>query len=126
MSHQQADVSLSRQVNPGRDPKIPSLFAAKDRQVSGEPKGSGAGVGLLLHRSVDPMQTMTSAIDEMLVEMATEGFVRPAEQSEVASILSEIRRTGRLQCIPWEKQARMPVTCVVSNVGESSVAGDRR
>lgn len=72
------------------------------------------------------MKTMTSAIDEMLVDMATEGFVRPAEQSEVAHTLSEIRRTGKLGYIPWDKQPRLPVTCVVPNVGESSVPGDRR
>ena len=118
---QSARICSSGQVDSGRDLTVRSLFSAEGEQARRKSEGQGAGVGLLLHRTVDdPMQTMKSAIDKMLVDMAIEGYIQPADQSQVARTLTDIRRTGKLLSVPWDKQARLKITCVVPNVSEPS------
>lgn len=73
------------------------LFAEGRRSQDGERDGSG--VGLLLHRSVGQVVTVgdiMSTIDDMLRDMALEGYLLPAAQSEVVKTLKEIRRTGKI------------------------------
>ena len=85
--------------NAEQDPSITiqPLFA-EGRQGQDGTRAS-SGVGLQLHRSVDDVvkvENIMSAIDDMLREMALEGYVLPVAQSEVVKTLKKIRSPGRL------------------------------
>ena len=93
--HSSAEQDSSLTVRP--------LFAVKPLFAEGQQRQDGqtdsSGVGLLLHRPVDEVvkvQDIMSAIDDMLREMALEGYVLPVAQSEVVKTLKEIRSSGRL------------------------------
>jgi hypothetical protein len=82
---------------------IQPLFAVKPLFANGrqcqDSKRASSSVGLLLHRPVDEVvkvEDIMSAIDDMLREMALEGYVLPAAQSEVVKTLKEIRSSGML------------------------------
>lgn len=91
--HSEQDLSLA--VRP--------LFAVKPLFAEGrqreDGKGASSGVGLLRHRPVDQVvkfENIMSAVDDMLRDMALQGYVLPVAQSEVVKTLMEIRRTGKV------------------------------
>jgi hypothetical protein len=93
--HNSAEQESSLTVQP--------LFAVKPLFADGRKRQGiqrdSSGVGILLHRPVDEVvkvQDIMSAIDDMLREMALEGYVLPVAQSEVVKTLKEIRSSGRL------------------------------
>lgn len=76
---------------------VKPLFAKGRQRQDGE--RDGPGVGLLLHRSADEVVKVgdiMSAVDDMLRDMALEGYLLPLAQSEVVKTLKEIRRTGKI------------------------------
>ena len=63
---------------------------------------------------VDPrLQNVSDAIDEALLNIASEGFVLSATETEIPEVLKEIRRTGCLEAAPLEDQPKLSVDCVL-------------
>jgi hypothetical protein len=98
-------VRPKRHSSAEQDPSltVQPLFAVKPLFADGrkrqDSQRASSSVGLLLHRPVDEVvkvQDIMSAIDDMLREMALEGYVLPVAQSEVVKTLKEIRSSGRL------------------------------
>ncbi|GAB7335724.1 hypothetical protein MBLNU13_g08026t2 [Cladosporium sp. NU13] len=91
--HSEQDLSLA--VRPLF--AVKPLFAEYRQREDG--KGASSGVGLLLHRPVGEVvkfENIMSAVDDMLRDMALQGYVLPVAQSEVVKTLMEIRRTGKV------------------------------
>lgn len=63
---------------------------------------------------------ITSAIDDMLMNMAVKGYVQPVAQSEVAKTLDGIRKTGKLD--EAEYMPSLKVTCAIPKVTKADVA----
>lgn len=83
----------------------PLFDEGRERQDS---KQASSGVGLLLHRSVGEavkVEDIMSAIDDMLRDLALEGYLLPLAQSEVVKTLKEIRRTGKIGTFPHDGMA---------------------
>lgn len=99
---------------------IRPLFAVKPLFTEGrerqDSKQASSGVGLFLHRPIGEavkMKDIISAVDDMLRNMALEGYLLPLAQSEVVKTLKEIRRTGKVGTSPlW--RCRQQVSCVKS------------
>jgi hypothetical protein len=105
MSNASNGVLPKRHSNAEQDPNltVQPLFAVKPLFADGRKRQdsnrSSSGVGLLLHRPVEEVvkvEDIMSAIDDMLRNMALEGYVFPVAQSEVVKTLKEIRSSGRL------------------------------
>ena len=83
------------------------LFAVEPLFTEGQQREHGkennSGVGLLLHLPVDDVVkvgNIMSAIDDMLHDMALEGYLLPVAQSEDVKTLKEIRRSGKFGTLP--------------------------
>lgn len=77
------------------------LFTEGQQREHG--KENNSGVGLLLHLPVDDVVkvgNIMSAIDDMLHDMALEGYLLPVAQSEDVKTLKEIRRSGKIGTLP--------------------------
>lgn len=105
MHHASDDVRPKRHNSAEQEPSltVQPLFTVKPLFADGrqrqDSQRASSGVGLLLHRPVDEVvkvEDIMSAIDDMLREMALEGYVLPVTQSEVVKTLREIRSSGRL------------------------------
>lgn len=97
-----ASVCSGKQLKPDKD-DIHALFSASAvRRQCGRDQ-----------TSVDEqVQVIADVIDTLLLEMAAEGYVHSASESEIAETLVDIRRTGRLTAVS-DKQPRMAIKCTV-------------
>lgn len=113
-------VFTGEQCSSGQGTSVKPLFADEGRECRSVPQAGGAGVGLLLYRSVDDQVLAISAIiDSQLLDMETKGYVRPVKESEVGETLDEIRRTGELVTVPQDSLSSLKVTCTIPKVGQS-------
>lgn len=81
------------------------LFTVKPLFAEGRERKASSGVGLLLHRPVGEVvkvEEITAAVDDVLRDMALEGYLLPVAQSEVVKTLKEIRRTGKVGTLPQD------------------------
>lgn len=93
--------------DPEQDPSLTvrPLFAVEPLFAEGRQREASSGVGLLLHRPVGEVvkvEEIMSAIDDVLRDMALEGYLLPVAQSEVVKTLKEIRRTGKVGTLPHD------------------------
>lgn len=72
----------------------------------------------------EQIQVITNVIDEMLTNIAEEGYVLPTEKSTIATTLQEIRRTGKLEDTPYKSRNQLKITCMAPMVG-GAVPGDK-
>lgn len=72
----------------------------------------------------EQIQIITGVIDAMLTNIAEEGYVMPAEASNIAATLQEIRRTGKLEDTLYESRNQLNVTCMIPLVG-GAAPGDK-
>lgn len=89
-------------TEPAHDPEVHSLFSSISiRKCTEQPKDSvSAQIG-----------TITEVIDQVLLSMATEGYVCSAAESDIAEMLQDIGSKGRLTAAPWDNQPRLKLNC---------------
>lgn len=59
------------------------------------------------------LQNVSDAIDEALLSIASEGFVRSATETEIPEVLKEIRRTGFLEADSSEEPSKLAIDCAI-------------
>lgn len=100
--------------DPEQHREIHALFSAKAvKQCSGSSQT----------RVYEQIQVITGVIDDMLMNIAEEGYVLPAEASNIAATLQEIRRTGKLDDTPYKSRNQLKVTCMTPLVGGAAPGG---
>lgn len=89
------------------DPEVHSLFSSAAVRKSSEQSGN---------KTIAQIETIAAVIDEVLLNMASEGYVCPTAESEIAQMLQEIRSKGRLNAAPWDNQPTLTVKCEIPQV----------